>query len=81
MTYKILPSVESPSEDFPNVHDALTYLEENAEVGEEYEIVEVTKTVKYEMKKVLVNLNERDTMSTFSPVNSEEEEEASLPFA
>tara|TARA_Y100000310_G_scaffold155468_1_gene154955 strand:+ start:220 stop:495 length:276 start_codon:yes stop_codon:yes gene_type:complete len=84
MSYKIIVNEESPvifDETFNDIQDALNYLEESAEVGQEYQVVEITKTVKYEMKKVLVPLNEQDTVSIYTaskPTSSMDEE--SLPF-
>ena len=84
MSYKIIANEDPPfifDEAFNNIQDALSYLEESAEVGQEYQVVEIAKIVKYEMKKVLVPLEEKDTVSTYatsSPTFSEDEE--SLPF-
>ena len=84
MSYKIITTEDPPfvfDEAFNNAQDALNYLEEFAEVGQEYQVVEITRVVKYEMKKVLVPLEEKDTVSTYAtsePTFSNDEE--SLPF-
>ena len=84
MSYKIITTEDPPfifDEVFDNVQDALNHLEEFAEIGQEYQVVEITKIVKYEMKKVLVPLEEKDNVSTYAtskPTFSEDEE--SLPF-
>ena len=87
MTYKIITTEDPPfifDELFDNAQGALDYLEDNAQVGQEYQVVEIAKVVKYEMKKVLVPLEERDTITTYGSMMKNEltndQEEETMPF-
>ena len=87
MSYRIViiesdqPQIALQGEPFATLEGALEYLQDQAEVGTEYEIVHIVKQLKYEMQRVLVPLEEKDTVSTYAtsvPTFSEEEE--TLPF-
>ena len=84
---------ESTSESYSTLEKALEYLQDNAEVGVEYEILHVVRQLKYEMQRVLVSLNERDTPTlvdqnsnisdstdTMFSMNTEEEESPSFAY-
>jgi hypothetical protein len=67
-----------PGEPFATLEKALEHLQNEAEVGTEYEIVHVVRQLKYEMQRVLVPLNERDTPTLMSQETNELESDDTM---
>ena len=72
------PILEDNNTTFASLASALKYLSEHADVGVEYEIAHIVKHVKYEMKRVLIPLDERDSSTLVDQTNEESNSDNTL---